>query len=789
MDIKILKTVRLISFILFEGILLLSAVLFGMQNERNRVLQEEEAETVTDIAIVNLDQGVMEDNKIHYYSNELMDLELNNLVSENLEMARNGINDGSYAAYILIPADFSQNAVSINSIPEKSILEYAVNPNLREDVSRLTVANIKNFEINLNSNMSYMYVQAILKEFHEVQDSAGIIMENDSAELARLLEVNPNDLMKSPEPYQVDWLNPEIEDVNFSETFEVNTQISKELRDSYDSFVKEGKSAFEKVKSKENAVTGGMDKFMDIMAEIDVETDEDGNVVYEQGLTNLSEYTENYGLEFEKRKSEIYERINAMEYFTPVPIPKPSETPGGETPSPTTSPKMTPSSTATATPTAIEPSISPEISASPTAEVSTSPMKETPSPTTSPSVKSIPKIIADAMRKSLKKTNEGIRANNKIMNDAKNRMQEIIIIIESTLAEESEGGQTRIIPKRATSLTEIPQNSEEEPEESSAPTEEKEPGENSESQEEQEPEESSETVENPDLESVPYAEESLLLEEQVDRIRMYLNELKEELNQIKEFDEIEIEDIYFEENMNQEFQNLAQMIQELPKLDMEEYNSLFEEGVLIPLREEIKAENERVQKEGSKCMDTMDEYMEELSLFDPYNYYDHEKMYELESSFEENIFDLEQKVYESQDGYLELVNDSIDLSNESMERMQENLEEAYQRTEENVAKEVELAKQYRELMNETNTEILGDFRAKLPYTRIGNLEYVQAYDFIVKPIKMTDTSISRGRVSLLQNYDMLEDILIVMILIWCLMTISLLLIKVYTEKRKNAEGE
>ena len=158
MDTKIQKILKIISFILFEGILFLAAGLLGMQNEKNRILQEEEAETVTDIAIVNLDQGVYEDNKIHYYSNELMNLELDNLVSENLEMARQGINNGSYAAYILIPAEFSQNAVSINSVPQKSVLEFAVNPNLREDVSRLTMANIKNFEINLNTNMAYMYV-------------------------------------------------------------------------------------------------------------------------------------------------------------------------------------------------------------------------------------------------------------------------------------------------------------------------------------------------------------------------------------------------------------------------------------------------------------------------------------------------------------------------------------------------------------------------------------------------------------------------------------------------------
>lgn len=98
---------------------------------------------MTDIAIVNLDEGIYEHNKKKYYPTELMNLEADNLVAENLEAARQGINNGSYAAYILIPSEFSNHAVSINATPQKATLEFAINPNLWEDVSRLTMANTK----------------------------------------------------------------------------------------------------------------------------------------------------------------------------------------------------------------------------------------------------------------------------------------------------------------------------------------------------------------------------------------------------------------------------------------------------------------------------------------------------------------------------------------------------------------------------------------------------------------------------------------------------------------------
>lgn len=814
MDTKIQKILKIISFILFEGILFLAAGLLGMQNEKNRILQEEEAETVTDIAIVNLDQGVYEDNKIHYYSNELMNLELDNLVSENLEMARQGINNGSYAAYILIPAEFSQNAVSINSVPQKSVLEFAVNPNLREDVSRLTMANIKNFEINLNTNMAYMYVQAILEEFHNVQDSAGTIIDNDNKEMARLMQIAPDSLMSSPEPFEVEWINPDIEEADFNGIFESNSQISKALRDNYESFAKEGKEAFDEIKAKEVTVTNGMDEFLEAVAEIDVATDENGNIVYEEGISDLYDYTEQYELEFLQKKNQVYERIDAMSYITPVPIPKPSSTPGDGTPTPSILPTSTPTELPLETPSAEN--ASPEKS-----PLETGPAVST-SPSVSPSVKSIPQMILETMEESLQKANAAIEERNNQNKETRDKIQEIIGKIR-LIIEVPEGNQQRNILKRASDQSSLQDESEAVPsvmptptetEETLAPTEQEEtltPSEEEDIQIIEEPLNitllkkqnyrlinalhdsgmSSDTWLDMGIESgdVTSTYVTSLTAEQIESLGVYLNELEEEVNKIQETPKMTIEEIYEEDTIRQEFKQLAQMIQELPTLDIQEYKSMFEEGVMKPLETEIQTENARVQDEGGKYMETLDAYMEELELFDPYEYYDYEKVDDLDAAFAENIYNLEEKVYESHDGYLEFVYDSVDRSNESMTSMQENLEEVYGKTKENIGKEVDLAKQYRQLMNETNVEILGDFKGKLPYTRIGNLEYVQAYDFIVNPIKMSDTSIGKSRVLLFQDYTLLKKILIVMIIVWCVMICSLLGIKAYSDSHKNTEGE
>lgn len=301
MKMRLQRIMYITAILTLAGILLLAGGLLGMQNERERLKQQEQAETITDIAVVNLDEGIYENGEKVFYSTALLDLEADYLVSENLEAARQGILNGSYAAYILIPAEFSQNAASINSVPEKAVLEFAINPNLREDVSRLTMSNVKNFEISLNTNMSYMYVQALLSEFHSAQDLSGTILENDNTETARLLSIDAEALLVEPEYEQMEEVDPEIREVDFEEFFETNDSILESVYSSYEKFVEDGQEAIADMKEKEMTVAEGMEELYESMSEVDIRVDEDGNVVYEEGLLALDGYLQNYNVQYDSQ--------------------------------------------------------------------------------------------------------------------------------------------------------------------------------------------------------------------------------------------------------------------------------------------------------------------------------------------------------------------------------------------------------------------------------------------------------------------------------------------------------
>lgn len=192
---KIFKIAEIFTAIIFGVLLVIGGIIVGIQTEQKNVTKRIQAETVTKIAVVNLDEGIKTENKQIFYAERLMDFSNENLIASTLEEARTGIENGSYAGYVIIPANFSEDATSLNTNPQKSTLTYALNPNLREDVSVLTLTAIRDFEMSLNTNMSYMYVEAILNEFHDVQDSAVTIMNNDNTDLANLNSIDPQKLL------------------------------------------------------------------------------------------------------------------------------------------------------------------------------------------------------------------------------------------------------------------------------------------------------------------------------------------------------------------------------------------------------------------------------------------------------------------------------------------------------------------------------------------------------------------------------------------------------------------
>jgi uncharacterized phage infection (PIP) family protein YhgE len=106
-------------------------LLLGTQIER--LYQQEllkQKETVERIAIVNMDEGTWVEGEHVNYASELLYLPADNFEITGLTEAKSGIENGLYAAYIVLPENFSEMILSIISNPQKIAIEYQFNTNL-----------------------------------------------------------------------------------------------------------------------------------------------------------------------------------------------------------------------------------------------------------------------------------------------------------------------------------------------------------------------------------------------------------------------------------------------------------------------------------------------------------------------------------------------------------------------------------------------------------------------------------------------------------------------------------
>lgn len=168
------------------------------------------------IAVVNLDEGVTKDEGRMNYAESLSRFPSMDFEYASLEEARTGLETGKYGAYIIIPAAFSQNVESINTSPQVSRLEYTVSQSCSGRRQYELLSHVWSYIDSLNNHLSYMYVDNILREFHDAQDGAGRVMENDLRDLEAMERIQSQEwitlaeMPKMPEKEEI----PEMLDIS-----------------------------------------------------------------------------------------------------------------------------------------------------------------------------------------------------------------------------------------------------------------------------------------------------------------------------------------------------------------------------------------------------------------------------------------------------------------------------------------------------------------------------------------------------------------------------------------------
>lgn len=652
--------------LMMRGIILTAIIcavyLCGVYSTKYQQNREENKSTITMIAVVNADVGTEKEEENVFYASELMYFPDTNFETASLTEAREGIESDRYAAYVVIPGSFSTSVESVNEKPLKSQITYSLNENLRQDVQMKVVNDIHNFILNLSTNVSYMYVDAILKEMHAVQDDSNSIMKNDVKDLEAIEEVESADLMEEVEYDPLETVETEIEYMDLSDDYQEVDDAADGVYTTYTTNISDAQNEFLKVKEEGSSVGEQALATAEVFSEINILTDGEENLVYADGMEHLGTLAGEFEELVNSKKFTAKERLGFKE-GDKEPEPEP-ELPEGE------------------------------------------------------------------VRVYLSKA------------DLLYAVDQQIVFWEN-VRDELYGD-------------ELPDSGEESLYETG---DEENQGENGET-----PEEGEEDPE-PDFE---------LTEEGVIATIEALYHLKD---QISEY-----------------YDNAIRAINDIPDASefAQEADTVINEEIAQPVMEQADGEAQRVSEAIVTMESVIEEYVSELEEYDALSYLEMDKIQEYLSSMYTTISDMEAEIMEQDNAYMEYIYEVTTTADENVKMLQESLDESYEGTQENVLNIMDGFKQNRKELNEQNVLLLSDITAKLPYTRLGNLEYTQVYDFIVEPVIVSDESEIKTRISPTSISMDWQDLVCMFIGIIALIIIDLsvhLIHKRYQLKAERGEEE
>ncbi len=279
-------------WILMAAGLVMIGLFVGMHLSQKQMQKEASRLTINTIAVVNMDEGTTVDGHYINYASELISYPDVNFVTVGLEEARQGVEAGSYAAYILIPSGFSQNVVSLNETPDSASIEYVVNPDLRNDIYSEVIADIVLFTGNLNDNIEYMYLNAILTEFHEAQDVATQIMENDTADMELLLAIENEDITHHIELTQIVMPEYDLSAMDLSPYHSSVQSLMGEVAQLYTTYASNGKQAFAGIAGSGDSLATQLGGVGEMLKNADFSKDASGNDIVISGVTSVDQYVE-----------------------------------------------------------------------------------------------------------------------------------------------------------------------------------------------------------------------------------------------------------------------------------------------------------------------------------------------------------------------------------------------------------------------------------------------------------------------------------------------------------------
>lgn len=697
------------------GLLLLGAAIGGFgiyryfmyQTRIIRKIADNNSGLLTDkIAIVNLDEGVIvQDEEINYADQLIVDPK-DNFLFTGLEDARQGYATGIYAGYVIIPANFSSSVVSLNDIPVRAEISYAINNDLQEDVKEQVIYDMLDMVKNLNDNISYMYIHSVLDDLHTAQDEADVIMNNDLKEKETIDAVKAYDLVALVPVVELTEIENTIEPVDISEYMAKNVEFTGEVGVKYTEYLMTSEEEHQRINEEAYGLMDEMNNTSSVISNISlIQNGEEGSI-YQSGKEELNLMFEEYGVGFGEAVTEQEENI--MKIYQDINL----------------------------------------------------------------YLDEYDRAMEAYQSKNSALYRNTLDALEALFNTYKAKGYIIVPEQEIQSMKDQIQAQSLTIADQQSLIEELKEEGAEE-----TKSDEAEPAGNESNETESEDNESYEseddvnstsaishmmlyvdTGESENTAVVSNTDELTQLQKEIAKIlegnNYYIfggtlldedgNPMRDENGKYIPLTSILApyeKELYLEDgepDIEVWEEILEEQMAEFEKMDTDKVLSCVNESILAPIQENVDAIATAVLDQYAIEQEQLMSYNEAIMEYNPLEYINHEEMQSLTEQMLDNGTALSEAVLETDLQQMEYVMNVYSATREDLFTLQDNIAAAKEDSDKAVEEGLQEVKDTKNANSALNQEILDDFSNKLPYTRLGSLEYVQAYEFMVNPIGRID---------------------------------------------------
>ncbi len=643
-------------------------------SSQNWTKKKETPELVTDkIAIVNLDEGVIVKDEEINYAAKLLNEPPDNFIFTGLQDARGGYASGIYAGYMIIPAAFSESIVSLNDTPVRAEISYAINSQLEESVKEQVIYDVLGLVSEINNRVSYMYLHSVLDEFHDAQDQSDIVMGNDLEEKEAINAVQANDLIALVPVTEMTVVEYNIEPVDISEYMSRNVELTGEVGTKYMEYLMASEEDHQKLNTEAMELMAEMGNMDGIISGVNLAVDGEGNLVYQKGAMELTELFDGHNADLQEKKAELDENIITIYEDIQnyfMEYDKAKEVYAKEY----------------------------EQKYLNTLNALENLFYEYQAQYTVLSTEEVQQINSI-----VEQQNEQLQVQQEIIAELQGQA---VTLAEAMEEETDEDGEMMSFDMEIT-VPEI------------------------------------QTYALPETENEKLSELQLKMQE-VLAANYYLfsgyqvdEEGKAKVDKEGNYLELSLLLDQYREDLNDpkvRAEVLEKQVGDIEEMDIGEALQIVDESILMPIQVNVDAFTTAVMDQYAVEKEQLGNYSEAVMEYDPMKYIDHDEIQNLTEQMYDNGSDLSEAILETDIQQMEYVEQVYDATQNDLNSLQESIIQAKEDSDKAVEEGLARLKDIKNQNSEENQFILYDFSKKLPYTRLGSLEYRQAYEFMVNPL-------------------------------------------------------